>query len=67
MLNQPNLKTGIDEPLRTTGQRIADAFGLDIDIQNVTAALLQQSTGDLVLNDLENLKVQYQMEKENLP
>lgn len=58
LLNESsNLVTGIDANLRLTGQRIANALGLDINIQNVTAAeLLQQSTGDLVLNDLGKFK-----------
>jgi len=57
LLNQEDLKTGIDASLRTTAQRVADAFGIDVNLQNVTAAqLLQQSTGDLVLNDLGKFK-----------
>lgn len=57
LLNQEDLKTGIDAPLRTTAQRVADALGINVNLQNVTAAqLLQQSTGDLVLNDLGKFK-----------
>ena len=57
LLNQEDLKTGIDAPLRTTAQRVANALGIDVNLQNVTAAqLLQQSTGDLVLNDLGKFK-----------
>jgi hypothetical protein len=55
--SSPDLKTGIDASLRTQAQRVADAFGININVQNVTAAqLLQQSTGDLVLNDLGKFK-----------
>jgi hypothetical protein len=57
LLNQEDLKTGIDAPLRTTAQRVANALGIDVNLQNVSAAqLLQQSTGDLVLNDLGKFK-----------
>ena len=57
LLNQEDLKTGIDASLRTTAQRVANALGIDVNLQNVTAAqLLQQSTGDLVLNDLGKFK-----------
>lgn len=57
LLSQEDLRTGIDASLRTTAQRVADAFGIDVNLQNVSAAqLLQQSTGDLVLNDLGKFK-----------
>ena len=57
LLGQEDLRTGIDASLRTTAQRVADAFGIDVNLQNVSAAqLLQQSTGDLVLNDLGKFK-----------
>jgi len=57
LLDQEDLRTGIDQPLRTTAQRVADALGIDVNLQNVTAAqLLKQSTGDLVLNDLGKFK-----------
>lgn len=57
LLNQPDLKTGIDAGLRTTAQRVANAVGLDINVQNVPAAqLLQQTTGELVLTDLGKFK-----------
>ena len=57
LLKQPDLKTGIDAGLRTTAQRVANAVGLDINVQNVPAAqLLQQTTGELVLTDLGKFK-----------
>jgi len=52
-----DLKTGIDANLRTQAQRVADALGIKINVQDVTSAqLLQQSTGELVLNDLQKFK-----------
>ena len=40
LLNQEDLKTGIDASLRTTAQRVANALGIDVNLQNVTAAPL---------------------------
>lgn len=52
-----DLRTGIDANLRTQAQRVADALGIKINVQDVTSAqLLQQSTGELVLNDLQKFK-----------
>lgn len=55
--NSKDLKTGIEAGFLNTAQKIANAVGVNVNLQNSTAAdLLQQSTGELVLNDLQKFK-----------
>ena len=57
LIQQPDLKTGYLGELRTSAEKLASEFGLDLDVQNVGAAeVLSTTTGALVLEGLSNFK-----------